>query len=122
MDLEGSGVSDVNYKIKNIRSSYCQELKKIQFSQPNCSSPDDVYKPTVVWFNTLHSFLKSFVLQRDRPQNHQLVSSVPLYVTAKKLNLLREWEIYNIEEFQICILHDHIGEYKVGLTCSTHKG
>jgi hypothetical protein len=75
MDLEGFGVSDVKYKIKNIRSSYCQELKKIQCSEANCSSPEDVYKPTVVWFNTLHSFLRSFVFQRERPTNYHLVSN-----------------------------------------------
>ncbi|PNF29421.1 hypothetical protein B7P43_G06849 [Cryptotermes secundus] len=67
MGLEGFGVSDVKYKIKNIRSSYCQELKKIQFSEASCSSPEDVYRPTVVWFSSLHSFLKSFVFQRERP-------------------------------------------------------
>lgn len=48
MNLEGFDVSDVKYKIKNIRSSYCQELKKIQFSQASGASPEDVYKPTVV--------------------------------------------------------------------------
>jgi hypothetical protein len=98
MDLEGFGVSDVKYKIKNIRSSYCQELKKIQFSQASCSSPEDVYKPTVVWFGTLHSFLKNFVFQRERPPNYQQVSSVSVYITAKVLNELREWKICNNEE------------------------
>jgi hypothetical protein len=76
MGLEGFGVSDVKYKIKNIRSSYCQELKKIQFSEASCSSPEDVYRPTVVWFNTLHAFLKSFVFQRERPPPYPPVSSL----------------------------------------------
>jgi hypothetical protein len=76
MGLEGFGISDVKYKIKNIRSSYCQELKKILFSEASCSSPEDVYRPTVVWFNTLHSFLKSFVFQRERPLVCTQVSSL----------------------------------------------
>jgi hypothetical protein len=76
MNLEGFGVSDVKYKIKNIRSSYCQELKKIQFSEASCSSPEDVYNPTVIWFNTLHSFLKNFVFQRDRASDSALVSEL----------------------------------------------
>jgi hypothetical protein len=74
MDLEGFGVSDAKYKIKNIRSSYCQELKKIQFSEASCSSPAEAYMPTVVWFSTLHSFLKGFVFQRDKPPGHTSVS------------------------------------------------
>jgi hypothetical protein len=90
MNLDGFDVSDVKYKIKNIRSSYCQELKKIQFSQASGASPEDVYKPTVVWFNTLHSFLKSFVFQRERPPNYQPVSSLSGYIPATTLNELRE--------------------------------
>jgi hypothetical protein len=77
MGLEGFGVSDVKYKINIIRSSYCLELKKIQFSEASCSSPEDVYRPTVVWFNTLHSVLKGFVFQRERPPGCNPVS--PLF-------------------------------------------
>ena len=49
MGREEFGVIDVKQKIKNIRSTYNQEVQKIQKSKTSGTSPDDVYKPTSGW-------------------------------------------------------------------------
>jgi hypothetical protein len=50
---EEFGVTEVKQKIKNIRSTYNQEVQKIQKSKSSGTSPDDVYKPTVKWFDVM---------------------------------------------------------------------
>jgi vacuolar-type H+-ATPase subunit E/Vma4 len=52
------GVAEVKQKIKNIRSTYNQEVQKIQKSTTSGVSPDDVYKPTVKWFDVMDQIMK----------------------------------------------------------------
>jgi len=58
MVINGFGTREVAQKIKNIRSAYYQELKKINFSKKSGASADDIYQPKVPWFTIVHSFLK----------------------------------------------------------------
>lgn len=58
MNIDGFGIREVAQKIKNIRSSYYQEIKKSNNSKKSGSSAEDIYKPRVPWFTTVHSFLK----------------------------------------------------------------
>ncbi|CAH1986653.1 unnamed protein product [Acanthoscelides obtectus] len=53
---------DCKEKIKNVRSHYCQELKKVKNSMRNNSSA--VYKPTLAWFHDLDSYLRNYITQK----------------------------------------------------------
>jgi len=55
---EEFGVTEVKQKIKNIRSTYNQEVQKIQKRKASGTSPDDVYKPTVKWFDVMDQIMK----------------------------------------------------------------
>ncbi|KAK9506591.1 hypothetical protein O3M35_008492 [Rhynocoris fuscipes] len=57
MNMEGFGAHEVIRKFKNLRSSYCQELKKIKKSENS-------YKPKVSWFKLMDSFIKPYVHQK----------------------------------------------------------
>ncbi|GJQ74642.1 hypothetical protein Trydic_g21495 [Trypoxylus dichotomus] len=72
INVFGFGPTEVTQKFKNIRSSYCQELKKIHFS---IQQGIEVHKPKVVWFNIVDQFLKPYVavqLENRETQNHGL--------------------------------------------------
>uniref|UniRef100_A0A2S2N9C2 MADF domain-containing protein n=1 Tax=Schizaphis graminum TaxID=13262 RepID=A0A2S2N9C2_SCHGA len=58
MGIDGFGIREVAQKIKNIRSAYYQELKKINNSKKSGASAIDIYQPKVPWFTIVHSFLK----------------------------------------------------------------
>lgn len=73
MDIPGFGPKEVCVKFKNLRSSYCQELKKIADSERSGSGTDSVYVPKVIWFRTMNSFIRPFVQQR--PTKSNLVST-----------------------------------------------
>lgn len=62
MNIAGFGVSECKIKIKNMRSHYCQELKKVRESMKS-GDPENVYKPVLSWFETLDMFLRDFVQQ-----------------------------------------------------------
>ncbi|XP_046675639.1 uncharacterized protein LOC124364308 isoform X2 [Homalodisca vitripennis] len=74
MDLPGLTVLDVKNKIKNIRSTYCQELKKIQTARMLGREP---YVPSVFWFKDLDSFLHS----NTTPRTEVADKKVPKYLT-----------------------------------------
>lgn len=59
MDISYFNVAECKIKIKNIRSHYCQELKKIRESKNEDQAY--VYTPSLSWFQTVDSFLKDFV-------------------------------------------------------------
>ncbi|KAL5241642.1 hypothetical protein ACI65C_009052 [Semiaphis heraclei] len=70
MSVEGMGVPEVASKIKNIRSTYLQELKKIkdsaqrhlvQSEEEDASSP---YVPKLLWFSILDSMIGGAAVKR----------------------------------------------------------
>jgi|UniRef100_A0A2S2QAP1 hypothetical protein len=65
LNIPGFGPREVIVKFKNLRSSYCQELKKISDSIRSRKDTDDIYKPKVFWFNQMNSFIHPFVQQRS---------------------------------------------------------
>lgn len=77
LKISGFGPKEVITKFKNLRSSYCQELKKIADSERSGSGTDDIYKPKVVWFEQMNRFIRPFVQQR--PITSNLVSNKSLY-------------------------------------------
>ncbi|XP_050684976.1 uncharacterized protein LOC126979606 [Leptidea sinapis] len=66
------GVKEVETKIKSIRSTYAQELKKIKDSSKCGSGTDDIYKPTIKWFDMLHQALNSVTISVSR-KKHRLM-------------------------------------------------
>ncbi|KAL4143233.1 hypothetical protein QTP88_005590 [Uroleucon formosanum] len=70
MSVDGLGVPEVASKIKNIRSTYLQELKKIkdsaqrhliQSEEEDASSP---YVPKLLWFSILDSMIGGAAVKR----------------------------------------------------------
>lgn len=59
------GVPEVKTKIKNLRSTYSQEFKKISDSKKSGSGTDFVYTSQVKWFNIMRSFLESTEKKRS---------------------------------------------------------
>ena len=69
MGREEFGVTEVKQKIKNIRSNYNQEVQKIQESKASGTSLDDVYKPTVKWFDVMDQIMKGSKSRSETQSN-----------------------------------------------------
>ncbi|XP_069360674.1 uncharacterized protein [Maniola hyperantus] len=65
LNIPGLTIRDIPKKIKNLRSSYYQEIKRIQNSMRAGACEDSVYKPKVSWFTLVEGFLKPFRNQRE---------------------------------------------------------
>lgn len=65
MNVSGFGPEQVIIKFKNLRSSYCQELKKIAASESSGAARDQIYVPQVKWFSQMDSFIKPHVTSRS---------------------------------------------------------
>lgn len=76
--FQGFGPDHVISKFKNLRSSYCQELKKIAASEKSGTSVEDIYVPHVIWFSKMNSFLKPYVTMRETCSNY--VSIFKMYI------------------------------------------
>lgn len=61
LNIPNLKVKDVPIKIKNLRSTYYQEIKRIRRS---VRAGGPTYKPKVSWFKTLHNLLEPFVFER----------------------------------------------------------
>ncbi|XP_025203180.1 uncharacterized protein LOC112600218 [Melanaphis sacchari] len=59
MNIPGFGEKEIKLKIKNIRSTYSQELKKIKDSKRSGAGTDTIYVPSIKWFNILYDTLRS---------------------------------------------------------------
>uniref|UniRef100_A0A2A4JNV3 MADF domain-containing protein n=1 Tax=Heliothis virescens TaxID=7102 RepID=A0A2A4JNV3_HELVI len=62
LDIKDLTIKDIPNKIKNLRSSYYQELKKIKRNERISGTP---YQPTLVWFAALDEFLRPFRTERS---------------------------------------------------------
>nr|XP_022900172.1 uncharacterized protein LOC111413434 [Onthophagus taurus] len=58
MAKEGFGVTEIKQKIKNIRSTYYQEVQKIKKSAKSAMSQDDIYQPNVKWFTNMDYIMR----------------------------------------------------------------
>lgn len=74
MGIEGFGVTEIKNKIKALRSTYAQELKKIKDSKKSGAGTDSVYVPHVKWFEEMHAFLQC--LDNKRPTHDNLMVSL----------------------------------------------
>ncbi|XP_052751146.1 uncharacterized protein LOC113522199 [Galleria mellonella] len=74
LNIENFEARHVMIKFKNLRNSYCQELKKIANSLINSSGEEtDAYKPTVIWFNKMDSFIRPHLQFKHVPSQAKLV-------------------------------------------------
>lgn len=69
LKIPGFGPKEVISKFKNLRNSFCQEMKKIADSERSGAGTDDIYKPKVFWFEHMNSFIRPFVQQRPTQSN-----------------------------------------------------
>lgn len=59
MNIPGFTQKEIKIKIKNIRSTYSQELKKIKESMKSGAGTDSVYTPSLKWFRMADDTLRN---------------------------------------------------------------
>lgn len=74
MNIPDFGIAEVKTKIKNLRSTYSQELKKIECSKKSGAGTDYLYTPQVKWFKEMEAFLQGTGNKRKTHDNVNLVS------------------------------------------------
>nr|CAH7737366.1 unnamed protein product [Callosobruchus chinensis] len=75
MNIPNFTYLDCKIKIKNVRSHYCQELKKIRNSM--YKDPTNIYKPSLLWFDALDSYLRDYVAHKPEPDHEMLHIELP---------------------------------------------
>ncbi|XP_026488071.2 uncharacterized protein LOC113394847 [Vanessa tameamea] len=65
-------LKSVKTKIKNLRSIYHTELKKVKYSE-RFGSDGLVYKPSLSWFDEIHSFLRDSAEYRETISNEKVL-------------------------------------------------
>ncbi|KAF5276778.1 hypothetical protein FQR65_LT16186 [Abscondita terminalis] len=78
MNDENLTIKFIKNKIKNLRTTYHQELKKIKDSMRSGAGSSDVYKPTIPWFKEMHSFLE------DSTENRETMSTPMTSQTSRE--------------------------------------
>lgn len=58
LDIKEFGPKEITAKIKNIRSQYLQERKKVRSSLGTGVGAGNVYVPKLSWYNYLDTFLR----------------------------------------------------------------
>lgn len=74
MAIKDFGQKEIAQKIKNIRSTYSQEKKKISESKKSGAGSSDVYTPTLKWFKILDDAL-NVIVESTRKTQTNMVSS-----------------------------------------------
>ncbi|KAL4718422.1 hypothetical protein ACJJTC_016043 [Scirpophaga incertulas] len=62
-------LQDISKKIKNLRSTYIKERKKIDASFRSGASTQSVYKPKMPWFEIADGFLRTYTSKRHTNTN-----------------------------------------------------
>ncbi|CAH2098281.1 unnamed protein product [Euphydryas editha] len=70
MNIPGFGEKEIKLKIKNIRSTYSQELKKIKDTKISGAGTDTVYIPTLKWFSLLDASLRNLTSVLTQSENN----------------------------------------------------
>jgi Alcohol dehydrogenase transcription factor Myb/SANT-like len=81
--IENFTIADARMKIKNLRSTYSQELSKIDKSIKSGMAPEDVYVPSMKWFKIMDQFLRKSKDKRGNTQSN-VVSSLSLSLSCHK--------------------------------------
>lgn len=64
-----------SYKKKNLRSTYNQELLKIEKSKKSGSGTDEIYEPSIKWFDAMDYIMKIINL-KEKETSSNLVSII----------------------------------------------
>lgn len=70
LGIPGFDTNDLKNTIKNIRSTYTQELCKIKRAIKSGMSPDEEYVSHLLWFKTANRFLQKVINTREHFSNH----------------------------------------------------
>lgn len=70
MNMSDFGPKEALSKIKSIRSTYSQELKKKNESTKSGAGTDDVYVPTLKWFAMYHNVMRDKFLAPKESQSN----------------------------------------------------
>uniref|UniRef100_A0A2A4J324 MADF domain-containing protein n=1 Tax=Heliothis virescens TaxID=7102 RepID=A0A2A4J324_HELVI len=88
--IDGFGPRDICKKIKNLRTQYHAEKKKIKNSMDTDDGDTEVYKSRLIWFDKMDSFLgKSF-------ENRKTISNISCVSEGS----VHEYENNEAEEFE----------------------
>lgn len=75
-------MNEVTKKIKNLRSTYNQELLKIEKSKKSGSGTDEIYKPSIKWFDSMDYIMKIINL-KEKETSSNLVSILLQIIITK---------------------------------------
>ncbi|CAK1604544.1 unnamed protein product [Parnassius mnemosyne] len=67
--VDGLGPKEITSKIKNLRTQYQAERKKIKDSMSTGSGTADIYKSKLSWYNLMDSFLRKTSEHRETTSN-----------------------------------------------------
>ncbi|CAH1112365.1 unnamed protein product [Psylliodes chrysocephalus] len=67
MGIEDLGPIEVKNNIKNLRSTYVQEVVKIKKSES--SGADEIYRPKMKWFSVMYTFLQKMDKKKEAINN-----------------------------------------------------
>lgn len=73
-EMHLDSTSEVTKKIKKLRSTYNQEVNKIEKSKKSGAGADDVYKPSIKWFDIMDYIMKTINL-KEKKTTSKLVST-----------------------------------------------
>lgn len=59
LQIEGFGISEFKQKIKNLRTTYHQEIQKIARSKKSGSGTEDMYTPSLKWFSIMDYIVRN---------------------------------------------------------------
>lgn len=62
INIPGFTEKNVTKKFKNLRSTYNQELIKIEKSKKSGNGTDDIYKPSIKWFDIMDYIMKVIII------------------------------------------------------------
>lgn len=99
MNIPSFTVNDVPKKIRSFRSTYNQELLKVSKSQKSGADDDDVYYPTVKWFDDMDYIMKNSNVA-DRPTMTDVVS----LHTIKCLKVVFSPSSGKVAHFKTCFI------------------
>ncbi|CAH1108231.1 unnamed protein product [Psylliodes chrysocephalus] len=78
MGIEDFGPTEVKNKIKNLRSTYVQEVVKIKKSESSGAGADEIYRPKIKWCIVMYTILQKMDKKRETISNlgYQLLTDI----------------------------------------------
>lgn len=89
MQIPGFGAPEVKNKIKNLRSTFAQERRKIELSKKSGTGTDNIYIPNIKWYKELESIYNYSDEKRTTLDN----------VSTLYLLLINFYSVYSIYHF-----------------------